>query len=90
MNNTRNIQNPDVPVKQKVGPFKCLSDAIKVGKQDADAKRIKTLTIIKTNGAYDYVCGAGELFPFDTVIYRYHYIGGIAWSKPYRPDGTRA
>lgn len=87
-----NIHNNSSPVKPKVkvGPYKCMSDAIKAGKEDRDARKIGTLTIIKSAGAYDYVCGNGVLFPFDTVLYRYHFLGGIAWSRPYLPDGALA
>ena len=75
----------------KAGPYRCLSDAIKHGKLDRDAQRIGTLTIIKTPDGHDYVCGGGDaLFPTDKVVYRYHYLAGICWSKPYLPTGERA
>ena len=70
---------PHIP-QTKTGPFRALSDAIKAGKQDTDAKRIGTLTVIGTPDGYDYVVGSGDaLFPTDRVIARYFRLAGRCW-----------
>ena len=85
--NTDNLQITPTKVK---GPFVCLSQAITAGKADEHCQNTGTLTIIKcrNTGMYDYVPGSDPvLFPFDLVIYRYHYLGHRVWSYPTTPEG---
>ena len=68
---TSNVTLQEAKVK---GPFSCRSVAVESAKADKDCIAMKAFTLIKCNGAYDYVCGRKNILMSNDIPMADYYI----------------